>query len=342
MAEFALSASDSLLKDLLESAPDAMLISDPAGLIVLSNSQAEQLFGHSKEKFRALRIEDLMPPRFREGHVRYRQGYFANPVVRPMGAALDLYAQHRDGSEFPVEISISPLTTPQGTYSIAAIRNVTERRRAEDKIRASLREKEVLLKEVHHRVKNNLQIISSIVNLQSQSIEDEHVRQLFNDMRSRVRSIALVHERLYESKNLVDIDFASYIGGLVNDIREVYGVDVSRIGFSIAIEDADMELDTVVNCGLIVNELVSNSIKYAFPEGRKGTISIGLRHADSKFVLTVADDGIGFAAPLDLAESKTLGLVLVDGLTRELGGTLAWSTEGGARFVIEIPESGTE
>lgn len=326
-----------LFKHLLESAPDAIIITNHLGEIVISNSQAEKLFCYPKEELVGQLIEVLIPDRYRKGHVHHRNNYFEAPSVRPMGAGIDLFARRRDGTEFPAEISISPLRTEKGTYVTSVIRDVTDRKKVEEKIRASLREKEVLLKEVHHRVKNNLQVISSIINLQAQTLEDEATRNLFNDTRSRVRSIALVHERLYESKNLVDIDFRSYVEGLAKDICEVYGVNSDTIKIAIIMNPIHLDIDKVVNLGLIINELISNAIKYAFSKQQSGNIEISLHRTEQSLVLSVHDDGAGLPKDFAIGSTKTLGLVLVEGLTKELDGTLTINTDRGAKFLISVP-----
>lgn len=328
---------EGLFHDLMESAPDAMIIVDESGKIVLINSQAEKIFGWPRDELVGQTLEVLIPTRYHAGHVGLRKHYFDKPAVRPMGSSLDLFGLRRNGSEFPVEVSLSPLAAEDKKYTISAIRDITDRKRVEERIRASLREKEVLLKEVHHRVKNNLQVISSIINLQAETIEDEHIKQLFSDTRARVRSIALVHERLYESKNLDNIDFKDYVEGLVRDLCESFAIDGARIETDFKIHDLSLDLDKVINCGLIVNELVTNSLKYAFPGNRPGKISISLESHDSMAVLSVSDNGIGIPESLVLGSTGTLGLMLVEGLTKELEGTLKLSSVGGATFVMTFP-----
>lgn len=326
-----------LFRELLESAPDSMIIVNGGGKIALVNSQAEKLFGWARQDLIGQALEVLLPKRYQGGHVAHRDHYFGRPSVRPMGASLDLFGLRKDGTEFPVEVSLSPLKTDGGVYAISAIRDITDRKKTEERVRASLREKEVLLKEVHHRVKNNLQIISSIINLQSESIEDARAKQLFADTRARVRSIALVHERLYESKNLANIDFGDYVAGLVRDVFEAFGVDRDRISIEFHIEDVGLDLDKVINCGLIINELISNSLKYAFPNGRSGRITVALATAKRDAILTVSDDGVGIPPNRSADSAGTLGLVLVEGLTKELGGELVKSSEGGTHFKITFP-----
>ena len=214
------------------------------------------------------------------------------------------------------------------------------RRQAEEQIKASLLEKEVLLKEIHHRVKNNLQIISSLLNLQSGYIGDEQVSQMFKESQNRVRSMALIHEKLYQSENLARIDFAEYVRDLTNYLFRMYGASSYGIKLEINADDVSLDIDMAIPCGLIVNELVSNSLKYAFPiEPRqsesKGTIRIGLNSDNNgKLTLIVSDNGIGLPEGLDYRKTGSLGLQLVNTLANQLEGDMELDRNGGTTFKI--------
>jgi PAS domain S-box-containing protein len=245
----------------------------------------------------------------------------------------------RLGGDFLV--STTPLLDGQGKLigSIHVARDITERKQAEDKVKRSLREKEVLLKEIHHRVKNNLQIIHSMLNLQMSHVTDEQAAALFKESQSRVFSMALIHEKLYQSPSLARIDLPDYVKKITANLFQSYGVSERTIMPKIEVEDVSLDLNTVIPCALIINELVSNSLKYAFPnaqaEGEKGEIRIELRRETAdKLRLTVGDNGIGLPAGFDMRKSKTLGLQLVSVLAKQLNGSVQIATGGGTTFKI--------
>jgi PAS domain S-box-containing protein len=225
----------------------------------------------------------------------------------------------------------------QGKAAVSVGIDITERKQAEEKLLASLREKEVMLKEIHHRVKNNLQIVSSLLKLQSGYIRDPEALGLFKDSYNRVRSMALIHEKLYRSSDLSGIDASEYIHNLVANLCSAYGVCSEKIAVKIDVEKIAIDIDTAIPCGLIINELVSNSLKYAFPEGKQGLVTINLKLSQDNrkmFVLTVADDGIGLPPNFDLETSDSLGLQLVFNLTEQLGGTIQVSGNKGTFYKI--------
>ncbi len=329
---------------LLEFAPDAIVIVDHAGKIVLVNSQTEQLFGYNREELLGGSVEMLMPERFRRDHGSQRNDFISKPYPRPMGEGMELFGVRKDGAEIPVEISLSPLETEEGMLVMSAIRNITKRKQAEEKIKASLREKEVLLKEIHHRVKNNLQVISSLLKLQSKYIKDKRVIELFNESQQRVKSMALIHEELYKSADLARIKFASYVQSIADHLVRSYGAKSNTIDLKIDIDELQLDVDRAVPCGLIINELVTNSLKYAFPpEWRAGTghrpceISIDMHASDDgHLLLKISDNGVGLPEGLDFRHSESLGLQLVTTLTEQLRGSIDCRNAQGTEFEISF------
>jgi two-component sensor histidine kinase len=215
---------------------------------------------------------------------------------------------------------------------------LAQRRQAEAHLTASLREKEVLLKEVHHRVKNNMQIVSSLLELQSDVIDDATLLAQFRDSQDRIRSMALVHETLYQSQDLARLDLARYIHTLSAQLVQSYSVDPRRITVQIQVEPVILDIDQAIPCGLILNELLSNAFKYAFPQNRSGAVHVEL-HADpaQQAVLVVRDNGIGFPDAIDFRHTESLGLQLVAMLTEQLQGTIALERAGGTTFTLTFP-----
>ncbi|MEE3715882.1 PAS domain S-box protein [Tumidithrix elongata RA019] len=202
------------------------------------------------------------------------------------------------------------------------------------RLESELRQKEMLIKEVHHRVKNNLQVVSSLLNLQSASIEDPNILEPFLESQRRINVMAAIHERLYRSGNLASLNFAEYIQDLVEDVFQSYLPLNLDVQWQVEVANLDLELDIAIPCGLIVNELVSNAIKYAFPHRYAGKIDIMFTYENSRHRLAIGDNGIGFPETLDFRNTESLGMQIVCALTRQLGGTIALNREGGTTFVI--------
>jgi two-component sensor histidine kinase/PAS domain-containing protein/HAMP domain-containing protein len=222
---------------------------------------------------------------------------------------------------------------------IGMIRDITERKESADKINASLKEKEVLLKEIHHRVKNNLQVISSLMYLQSKNFKDPAMAGIFKDCESRIRSMALVHERLYQSKSMAEIDFVEYVRSLGGYLVQSFGEGNGSIRLEIQIDKIFLSVNTAIPCGLIISELVSNALKHAYPGGKKGEIMISFtRDKTGTYTQIVKDNGIGLQENLDFQNMKTLGLRLVNILAKQLNGSLTYSGKDGACFVLKFNE----
>jgi PAS domain S-box-containing protein len=214
-----------------------------------------------------------------------------------------------------------------------------ERKQTEEKLQASLNEKELLLKEVHHRVKNNMQVISSIFSLQSQYIQDPGILSILTDSKNRIRSMALIHEKLYQSTSLAKIDFREYIQNLASHLFASYDMSWRQVCLDLQVADVSLNLDTAIPCGLLLNELVSNSLKHAFPNNRSGELKIHFhQNQQGELSLVVQDNGIGLPDELNAQTVNSLGLRLVHALTRQLRGRLEILSQQGATFKVTFPQ----
>ena len=222
---------------------------------------------------------------------------------------------------------------------LSVARNIKERKITEKKLYDQVKEKEVLLKEIHHRVKNNLQIISSLLGLQSQYINDKNMLSVFKESQARIRSMALVHENLYQSQDLAHINLGKYIIKLVSDLYHTYNINYRVINIKTDLQDIFLNIEYAIPCGLIINELVSNSLKYAFPDTFQGDcyISIILKEIDDKIEIVVQDNGVGFPQNIDLHNTPSLGLHLVSILAEEqLDGRVVLEKGTGTKFTIDF------
>jgi len=215
-----------------------------------------------------------------------------------------------------------------------------ERKIIEEQIRNSLEEKEVLLREIHHRVKNNMQVITSLLNLQARTIDDRKYREMFDESKNRIRAMAIVHEKLYRTEDIARIDISDYIASLANGLFMFYGVSSSLVSLSIDAKDIVFGIDTAIPCGLIINELLTNALKYAFPDDREGFIWITIKKDDStknSYTLTVRDNGIGLPEGYDFRDSKSLGILLVTSLAEhQLQGSVKVTRESGTEFCVHF------
>jgi two-component sensor histidine kinase/DNA-binding response OmpR family regulator len=233
----------------------------------------------------------------------------------------------------PTQKNFLTIFANQAAIALENARLYSELQESFERIMASLEEKEVLLREIHHRVKNNLQIIYSLLSLQERYIKDENYREMFKDTQNRICSMAFIHEELYKSENLAKIDLDSYIKYLASSLFRTYET-TSKIALKIDVEDVSLSINSAIPCGLILNELISNSLKHAFPEGREGEIKITLRYIENKIELVVSDDGISIPEDLDIQNSESLGLQLVIALVKQLEGIIELDRSGGTTFKI--------
>jgi two-component system, sensor histidine kinase PdtaS len=244
----------------------------------------------------------------------------------------------KDGGEFPIEIGLNPIETDEGDMVLSAIVDISDRKQKEERIEAALKEKDILLGEIHHRVKNNLQVVNSLLDLQIERIQDEMVLDILRESQNRIKSMALIHQSLYESKDFGQVDFSTFLDSVAPTLISSYGVDAERISLDINAVEVQLPINAAVPCGLVTNELISNALKHGFPSGRQGKIKIDLsRESESHAVLSISDNGQGIPEGIDLTKTDTLGMQLVHLLTDQLGGELTVHRANPTAFVLRFP-----
>jgi len=325
--------SEEQYKDLVEKAGIAILVDDENGNITYANKKAEELYGYPLEEMKNQSIQSLVHPDDVKKVAKFHNDRLQGKKVP---ARYEFKGIKKDGSIIHVELDVVELKEKgRATGTRMYLKNISERKKAEEKIEKSLKEKEVLLKEIHHRVKNNMQIISSLLNIQSANIEDENVREMFNVSQGRIRSMALMHETLYKSEDLARIDFSEYIRRLTTHLMSVYRVGMEPIRLNLDIVDVYLDINRAIPCGMIISELVSNSLKHAFPDGKGGEIAVKMfTDKKKKVTLIVSDTGVGFPEGLDFRETKSMGMQLVTDLTRQIKGTIKIGRDKGTEFKI--------
>lgn len=237
-----------------------------------------------------------------------------------------------------MEIFLNPIYDENDrVVEVSAIaHDVTDKRQADENLRQSLKEKEVLLKEVHHRVKNNLQVISSILNLQSSYVKDKRILEILVESQNRIKSMAFVHESLYQTKDFSNISFQEYVGNICRNLVHSYSSSENPPELRLDLDPVQLHLDIAIPCGLIINELLSNALKYAFPGGKAGVIAISIKNKAGKITITISDDGVGLPPGFDFRNTESLGLQLVVSLVEQINGKIKADTKKGTKFVIEF------
>jgi len=318
----ALRLSEEKYRFLFEGSPTLNLIIGLDGNIIDSNINSLKEFGYTREEVRGSNALEFVALKDRE--------FIAGLLVKSDRGEdipeIDAGIIAKDGSVRTILFSRGNVVLTEGDQPVSIVVtgiDITERKKDEELIKKALQEKEVLLKEIHHRVKNNLQIISSLLNLEAGKTQDERVFDIISTSQNRIKSMALIHEKLYQSKEFSRVDFPGYIRSLLDSLFLSYTNGSRSVYTELDLSPLFLDINTAIPLALIINELVSNSLEHAFPDGRKGIISIGLKAAgDGDYTLSVADDGVGISDGLDLENTKTLGLQLVNMLTQQIGAVI--------------------
>ena len=330
--------SQEKFRSVADSAVDGIITTDNNGKIILFNPSLENMFGYSIDEIKGKHVTMLMPNRYKQKFIDKLDRFKSTGNHELDGKTFESLGLRKDSTEFPFEISIATWGPKDNKFTTSIIRDVTERKKTEKMLEKSLLEKEILLKEIHHRVKNNLMIISSLLNLQSDYIKDEESKNIFKESQNRARSMALIHERLYQSTDLKRMDFGDYIRSLSTELLHTYEVDPGLKKLKINVEDIFLDINTAIPLGLIVNELVTNSLKHAFPEGNSGEINVDFHPIDDYYEFTVKDNGVGFPEDIDYQNTESLGLQIVTSLTDQIDGEIELDGNNGTKFKITFKE----
>jgi len=365
--EETLKESEEKYRTLVENANEAIIITQD-GMVVFANRRTSELLDVPVGNLEGRNFIDFVWHEDRERVISYCSKRIAGPTIPNTGCVRIV---NTGGRVFWVLLSAAIIPWKGKPAKLGLLTDITERRQAEEELRnltneiesrilqrtnelereiiehnasdvtvmSSLNEKEILLREIHHRVKNNLQIITSLLRLQKQQITDPNTISVLQDSESRIRSMALIHEKLYRSTDLASIDFADYTKTLGTNLVNAYSIEPYRIRLVIDIKDLQLDINRAIPAGLIMNELISNSLKHAFPNGKKGEITITGRGTPAGIVLSVQDNGEGLPEGMDWRNTSTLGLHLVITLIRQVQGSIEMNRTGGTAFEIFIPST---
>jgi PAS domain S-box-containing protein len=344
-AEARLQKANDDLSVTLDSIGDGVIVTDETGHVLRMNPIAASLTGYPPSEAMGKSL-DLIFPIFDAGGEKP----LGNPVREVLrtgrGLSLSNHAllRNREGLSFHVANSASPILRREGDAigAVLVFRDVTEKHSQERELKASLEEKEILLKEIHHRVKNNLQIVSSLLSLQSQQAESEPLQAALKESMGRIQTMALIHEHLYRSEDFSKIMLGVYVRSLLDSIFIAFGADGEHIHTRLDVGDIQLPLDQAIPVGLILNEIVTNAVKYAFPEKREGMIGILMTQEGRRVTLIVRDNGVGLPSQVDITTSATLGIRLIKALSDQLDGTVDFKNDNGLVCSLSFESQASE
>jgi len=319
--EEAILKAEEKYRNIFEASQEGIFQTTPGGRCLTANPALAQMLGYSSPDELISRGTDLA----RQAYVDPGEWDQIKALLEAHGSVRNLEVRLRRSDETEIWASISAKAVRgrdgEILYYEGTACDITDKKRSEEMLTASLREKETMLKEIHHRVKNNLQVISSLLSLQSRSIKDKAAIEAFSESHDRIRSMALIHEKLYRSENLSRVDIQDYIRSLANDVIRSYGIE-ERTRLKFEMDEVFLGIDKAIPCGLIARELITNCAKHAFPDGREGEIKIDLIQGEGEVEFVVSDDGVGLPNGFDIKSGSSLGLMLVRSLVDQLRGTI--------------------
>lgn len=332
-SEQQLKASEDRFRRVVDSTLNGLLLVDADGRIHLANQRAAEMFGYPMDELMQLTVDDLVPSSGRPHHRDLRGGYFQHPEARAMALRQELFACRKDSSLFPVEVGLTPLWFSEGMRVLATVVDVSVQKSNQTELLRALEEKTVLLNEVHHRVKNNLQVVSSLLSLQARNVPED-ARVYLQESQDRIRAMALIHQLLYEQKSFDRVDIVSYAQRLMGLLRRSY---LTGPGIRVLVEAPEhlfVPLEVAQPFGLLLNELVTNSIKHAFIGRVHGEICLALQEEGDLVRIRIADDGVGLPSGADVGKGRSLGFQLVPGLVEQMGAQLVRLDMAGTCFEL--------
>lgn len=322
-------------QNIIMSSLDMIITTDSSRRIVEFNKAAREVYGYTPDEVSGKMVDILFAEPEDAVHVY-------ETVLSTGRYTGEIISVRKDGVTFTCLLSASLMRDHNGKIIgiVSNLRDITSIKKQQEELNNALRTREMLIREVHHRVKNNLQIISSLLMLQSDLIEDERYRDIFQESIDRIRTMSVIHEMLYKSDDLGRIDSREYLGTICDNIRKSYVDESSKITLNIDIDSVLCDVERAILCGLVLNELISNALKHAFPDGRSGSIDVSLKRLDDGMIeLSVRDDGIGIPDEIDFEHADTMGLLITYNMvTRQLRGTLTVDHENGTGILIAFPE----
>lgn len=337
MAEEALNESYLLFSAVIDGTVDPIFVKDCQGRYLMINSACEKIMGKPKSEVIGKNVTDLYSEEAARKLLKADRETLARGKTRTFEETVVL-----EDIERTYLVTQGVFCNLQGdkigTFGIG--KDITELKKLTNEIKASLIEKEVLLQEIHHRVKNNMQLVSSLLGLQFSLIKDKQLIEMLKDSQNRIKSLALIHERLYKSEDMANIDFNGYINSLAIDLLKSYSKNPNKIKLTIDVEDVSFGIDTAIPCGLVINELVSNSLKYGFPGGKAGKIMISLQSMNQDgYELKVSDNGVSIPEDLDFRKTESLGFQLITSIVEDqLEGSIELNRTEGTGFKINFKE----
>ena len=315
---------------IINSLPGIFLLFDSQNHLIRWNRNVQLITKYKEEE-----LSQMIPSDFVTKQERRKIKNKINKVYEKGNLAVETQFQFKNKKTAPYYMNFLHMKMGKSSYLVSVGIDISEQKKLEAHIKTNLKEKEVLIKEIHHRVKNNLQVISSLINLQTQHTKNKHTITLFTETQNRIRSMALIHERLYNSETMSEIDFNDYMKRFTKHMLSTYDVQPNQIKLALKLNNIILDINTAIPCGLIVNELISNAIIHAFPGRKDNTITIELKKlSNGKVQICITDNGVGFPEDLDFRSTKTLGLKLVTTLIKQIEGHIHLERHEGTRFEI--------